>query len=197
MLTIDAIEFLTATERDSLRKHIQLSGSIARIIAIRTFLKEEIHAKRAVEKRGKFMPTDPKTEKLYSAILFGGRKRVTSFDAFPGEFKCQLETMLFREVNQVSEIEAKLKFTLIDVYYGTKNVEVDEMRVAKAFDTAEWELNESGNDDEAILIRFRDEFIVLMRHLAAIMKEGGQTVKGVAVIKKEIRRYCRANGVQL
>jgi hypothetical protein len=199
MLTIDAIESLSATEREFLRKHIQLSGSIMRIIAIQNFLIEEVHAKRAVEKRGKFMPTDPKIEKLYSTILFGGRKRVTSFDAFPSEFKCQLDMMLFREVTrkQVSEIEAKLKFKLIDVYYGTIRVEVEEMRVDKAFDTAEWEFSESGNDDEAILLRYRDEFIVLMRHLAATMKEGGLKVKELAGTKKEIRRYCRKNGVQL
>jgi hypothetical protein len=76
------------------------------------------------------------------------------------------------------------------VYYNTENVAVEEMLVAKSFDTAEWELA-AETDDAAILLRFRNELLGLMQQLADFVKDGWHSVEADAKLKREIKRYWR------
>jgi hypothetical protein len=193
MIDLDAVQSLTNSERDAIRKHCQLSGSILRILAIQSFLVEQVHEKRSVFKKGKFKPNNPEIDKLYSSILFGGRRRVTSFSTFPSSFRCYLDDLLLRDVKESQENKANIGFRMIDVYYTTTRVTLQEMQKAKAFVTAEWELMEPA-DDRAVIIRYRDEFIELMQRLADFVKDGKHSAKANRELKTEIKRYCKAAG---
>ena len=193
MIDLDAVHSLANPERDAIREHCRLSGSIQRILAIQSFLIDQVHEKRSVFKRTKFKLNNPEIEKLYSAILFGGRRRHSTFSSFPSSFRCYLDDLLLRAVRETSENKANLGFRMTDVYYGTTRVTLQEMHTAKAFNTAEWELTDPA-DDRTVIIRYRDEFIELMQRLADFVKGGKHSAKANRELKTEIKRYCKAAG---
>ena len=63
------------------------------------------------------------------------------------------------------------------------------------FDTAEWELSEPAND-QATLLRFRDEFISVMQQLTDAVVQLGGTAIEVARLKEEIVRYRTVCGLE-
>lgn len=193
MIDLDSIDVLSDSERAAIRKHCRLSGSIVRILDIRTFLIEQIHEKRSVFKRRLFKIHDPKLQLLYGKILFGGEKHLTSYSSFPCCFRSYLENVLFQEVPDAKDRGAsrELGFNMTAVYYNTQNVRVEEMHTAKKFDTAEWELTDEKSDRDTLL-RFRDEFLGLMQSLTDIVEENWRPMEEVNKLKKEIRCYKKA-----
>ncbi len=63
------------------------------------------------------------------------------------------------------------------------------------FDTAEWELSKPAND-QATLLRFRDEFMSLMQQLTDAVVQLGGTVEEVARLKEEIVHYRTICGLE-
>ena len=190
-IDLQAVPGLKDAERSLIRKHCALSGVIVRSVSIRSFLIKQIHKKRSNFKGGRFTPRDPKINKLYSKVLFGGKKVLSSFDdSFPSKFKCCLDDHLLRSVKH--ELDPVLGFSLCDVYYNPERVPVEELQTGMHFNTAEWELSDLGSD-QATLLRFRDEFICAMQHLVDAAKQLGHKANVVAKLQGEITRYCRAS----
>ncbi len=187
LIDLNAIACLNHSERDAIREHCRLSGSIVRILAIRTFLIEEIHEKRARLKMKFFKLHCPELEILYRKILFGGKACVTSFHTFPCSFRNHLDSILYQQVNR--DAFGKLGFRLASVYYNTHSMNVEEMHTAKEFIISEWELTDDTSNDRLILLKFRDEFIELMQRLTEIAKANGSPREAVKKLQKETNRY--------
>jgi hypothetical protein len=189
-VNLSSIAELTNNERNSIREHCALSGLIKRMEAIRSFLIDQIHEKRAVCRKGRFRPNDPIIDKLYTSILFGGKKRISSFDRFPSSFKCYLDDLLFRSVKTGNT--PSMGFSLCSVYYGTKTLPLKELQDSMLFNTSDWELHDPAQD-ATTLFRFRDEFLGALQHLANSVQRLGHTTKKVAELKREITRYSKAS----
>lgn len=187
---LDLIPTLTDSERSSIREHCALSGLIRRIGRIRSFLIDQVHTQRADCRRGRFKLRDPVIEKLYGTILFGGKKRISSYDTFPLSFKSYLDDLLLGSVCR--ERDPMLGFSLCSVYFNrVENIPLAELQAAIQFEPAEWALNDPA-EDRAILFRFRDEFVQSLQHLANEAKRLGLAAKKVAELRREIARYSKA-----
>jgi hypothetical protein len=187
-IDLNLISALTDSERSSIRQHCALSGLIRRMGKIRSFLIDQVHTKRADCRRGRFKPRDPMIGKLYGSVLFGGRKRVSSYDAFPLSFKSYLDDLLLRSVCR--ERDPTLGFSLCEVYFGAERLPLAELQAAILFEPAEWALNDPA-EDRAIFFRFRDEFIESLQHLANEAQRLGLAAKKVAELRREIARYSK------
>jgi len=191
-IDLNAVIGLTDAENSAIREHCVLSGLITRMQDIRSFLIKEVHEKRSILlKNGRFRLRDSKSElnRLYSKVLFGGKKQLCSYmDEFPSGFRCYLDDILLKSVKR--ERDPALGFSICDVYYNTKRLQLEELQTALMFDKSEWELNDP-SDDRATLHRFRDEFIEAMQHLVREVKRLGHTAKAIASLNKEIRRFTK------
>jgi hypothetical protein len=189
-IDLNSVPTLTYYERSSIREHCALSGLIRRMSNIRTFLINQVHEKRADCKRGRFKPRGALIEKLYASILFGGKKRLSSYYIFPLSFRSYLDDLLCRSVCR--EHDTVLGFSVCGVYFDSANVPPEELHSAFQFDPAEWELNDPA-EDQAVLFRFRDEFIEALQHLVnSVQRLGLSAKKDVAELKREVARYSKA-----
>jgi hypothetical protein len=186
---LNTIPNLTDPERSSIREHCALSGLIQRMEAIRAFLIEQVHEKRADCKRGRFKARDPLIEKLYRTVLFGGKRHLSSFSRFPSSFRCYLDDVLLQSVPLA--LDRNLGFSICNVYYNPKNVPLEELHASLHFNATEWELNDPA-EDQATLRRFREEFIQALQHLTDSSKRLGLPARKMNVLKREVARYSRA-----
>lgn len=191
MSTPDLWPELTPAERALLERHLELSGAIQRVLALRTFLKDQVHAKRSTLKRTRWMP-DAEIEPLYSKVIFGGRSVLTSWQAFPCTFRSALESLFVREVKHTN-IETVLRargINLCDVYCNPTSINL----VQCSFDAADWALDNPAND-KATLLRFRDQLVATMERAVGevqaqpldFRRKGGQ----LNALKAELKRYVK------
>lgn len=189
-IDLNSVPTLTDSERGSIREHCALSGLIRRMSNIRKFLINQVHEKRADCRRGRFKPRDVALEKLYASILFGGKKHLSSYNIFPLSFRSHLDDLLCRSVCR--ERDAVLGFSVCGVYFDSANVPLLELHSAFQFDSSEWELDDPA-EDQAVLFRFRDEFIGALQHLVtSVQRLGCESKKDVAELKREVARYSKA-----
>ena len=185
---------LKTRERAAIRKHCAFSGRIERTYNIRSFLIKEVHQKRGnQDDNGHYRLEDPNLNEQYNTILYGGQEEPSDFSPYPSVFKSKLEDYLLRSVKR--ERDVALGFSLCNVYYNPTNTPLEELQAAMLFDTAEWELSEPAND-QATLLRFRDEFISVMQQLTDAVVQLGGTAIEVARLKEEIVRYRTVCGLE-
>ena len=191
-IDLNSIVELTDIERNSIREHCALSGLINRMIGIRSFLIKEIHEKRADFKRntGRYKIRDPATCRLYTAILYGGKRGMSSLASFPCNFRGNLDGRLLKSID--IKRDPVLGFSLCNVYYNPEHVPLEDLHTASQFDETEWTLNHPTGDCD-ILLRFRHEFTDALSQLADAAKWLKCPAKNVAVLEKEIKRYMKVS----
>ena len=188
---------LTPTELTLIRKHCELAGSIHRMRRLRSFMKDEIHNKRAVFKRKKYK-INPELQGPYDKIIFGGKRSFNGFDVFPCEYMGILDSLMFDEFRKTN-IEQALGPgfpSITGVYYDSK-FPIFELQSAREFDQTEWGLNNPA-DDLKTLERFRDEFIGLMLHVETVLADTAPEFRKrhrVHRLAKERQRYAKVVGV--
>ncbi len=187
-IDLDANSHLTDRERSAIREHCILSGLIKRITDIRSFLIKQVNEKCSDFKNGRYKIREPLIDKLVSAIIFGGKKRLNSFDTFPSSFMCCLYEQLCSEVSVKSD--PYLEFGVWSIYYKPEEVPLEELQTAMQFNASDWELQGTPKDQE-ILFRFREDFIEALNHLMEAVKRFGNKQKQITELRRETARYTK------
>ena len=199
MIPIANLTTLTPAEKELLRKHCELSGHMRRLKQLRTFLKDEIHNKRAVEKRMKFK-IHPELKRPYDKIIFMGKKDLHSFQVFPCSYKGTLDSLLFNEFHHTNIENALTGAFLAEGYerpcltrfYYAVDLPIQELQDAYKFDETEWSLGDPA-DDTTILNKFRDELLAYMRRVEEVLEQAFQNTRDIRELRNERKRYARVS----
>lgn len=176
-------EDLDPINREIVTKHLKISGEIKMWDNIKSWLIDQIHHKKSVIIKGKYIPTDKITSHYYN------KKQLTSFDKFPSAFQCYLEELLVDELKTTN-------FNFIAVYYGHDS-KPDELKYSD-FDKNEWILSEGLQmtlDDVTIMEKYKRNFINFVDSCVNMLKcyEKSKNYKyKYTIVNKERNRIVKA-----
>ena len=100
---------------------------------INSWLIDQVHKKKSINKRGKYILTDDSMKYYYDSYLYKDKNQLSSMDTFPSKFKAYLEDLL------VKDLTTK-RFNYIEVYY--RHEEKPNKLRYDDFDKNEWSLSE-------------------------------------------------------
>jgi hypothetical protein len=173
-------------------RHLRMAGSLKMWEDITTWLIKEIHNKKSMIIRKKYMPTDSITKYYYDKYLFKGGKQLSSFDVFPSTFQSSLEQVLIRELST--------KFNFPVVYYRHKD-KPNELKYSD-FDKNEWQLSEGfemNSNDICVMEKYKEEFIKFLDSCVSLIETFNNTGRSIYEhnrVKKErdrivkVMNYC-------
>lgn len=155
---------LDSVNKDIITKHLKIAGQIQMWWDINSWLIDQIHHKKSVKKRVKYIPSSEDTRYYYENYLYKGRNNISSIDIFPCSFSSYLEDVL------VKELKTK-NFNYMSVYYSHDD-KPEELKFSD-FDKNEWLLSEETGmtkNDTFVMERYKTFFIDFIDNCISILK---------------------------
>jgi len=195
---------LSEKHQKVLHEYCEWAGNIWKIFDINGHLKKQVD-ENYVRYRGSkpYMPQGP-IKKAYDKILFAGRKRVTSIDSWPSEFRFALEECLCLRWWQESENknptpgphsqeERENKFSLTEVFVFSPSFDL-VISHQNDWKQENWKVKGKEAEDLQVLRRYQKELVEFQEKVTNHVEKvlGEKVAKELTKpLKKETRRYVK------
>ena len=182
---VTEFENLPQEQRELVDTHLRLSGGIRKWEQINSYLIAQMHHKKGTMKRRKYHIPNESARRYYDCYLFRGKQEIGTSDAFPCEFRGELENVLFSQVPLESKID------LLGVYYAEKKTKhfgyCD-------FEKSEWsleEVKEMSEKDVEVMKKFKTGFVEFLHQCVDVLNKHNRPktcAKEVTRIEKVMKR---------
>jgi hypothetical protein len=186
--------------RAHIARHLEYAAEIQRTLAIREHLIGQFHARKGEFKRSRFALTDPITDQWYSHALFLKRDGLSGFDVFPASFQCELDSLIFQEVEPNAGTPAE-RALLVDVHYGWGNpvfgeAKRDLLPPEQSWEDDVWSLDKTPHmtyHDKRVVRRYAKQLLDLFEHMVELAKIRNQpdVLRKLTCEHTRIRRIMR------